>query len=164
MRLLLILAAVVAAGLVLTLFALQSPPQPELTAVGTPQQAAQEALPEEPAPPAEAQEAIAMPVPQTPAPAAPANATRDACLALEQRLLGELADAEEQLKDANHDYADAEEGYDDALSAKYDDEAYLEMLRNERNDAREAQAEAENDYNLVLKRLSKTRQECGLFR
>jgi hypothetical protein len=168
MRLLLILAAVVAAGLVLTLFALQRPAQPELAAVGAPQQAAPDALSQEPAPQATVQEETATPVPQAPAPAVPQtaayNATLEACLALEKSLLSDLEDAEERLKDADDTYADAEENYDDALSSKFQDEAYLQQLRDERSEAREQQDAAESTYNLVLKRLSKTRQECGLFR
>jgi len=163
MRLLLIWAIVVAAGLAITLLALQNTPTPELAAAGTPQQVAQEALPQETAPETSASEPTVTLQPQTPATAAP-SATRTACLALEVRLVEDLDNANEQLKEANDDYADAEESYDDALSSKFQDETYLQQLRDERSEAREAQDAAEGDYNLVLKRLSKTRQECGLFR
>lgn len=98
----------------------------------------------------------------TPAPA-DVNVTRNACLALEARFEDDLDDAEQQLNRKRKAYENAVDKYEQALDTSSTNDETRTFYKNERDAAKEEFEDAEDDYNSALKRLSKLRQECGLF-
>jgi arginine utilization protein RocB len=163
MKLLILLGAVLGAGIVLILAAIVFQ-QPELAAEQTEISepitgSAPVALPQETVAPSETPVLQQLTVEQTTTP----TAAEQACRALEQRLEEELDDAQQELNRRQKEYRDAAESYDDALSAHDQDAQYLEQLRLEKEAAEDAIEEAEKDYQGAAKRLSRARIECGLF-
>ncbi len=161
MKLLLLLAAIVAAGIILTLIALSRQP----TEIGTtitekiPLPAPREtALPEPPSP---TTPVIKPTIPTTPS-AIPKSPT-SACLALEQHLLEELDDAQQELNRKQNEYDSLVETYEDLLDVKEKDPQRLDQIRAEKEAAKQAYEDARGEYNGALKRLSKARIECGIF-
>jgi hypothetical protein len=98
----------------------------------------------------------------TPTPA-PVNATQNACLALEARFEDDLDDAEQQLNRKRKAYDNAVDKYEQTLDTSSANDETRTFYKNERDAAKEEFEDAEGDYNGALKRLSKARQECGLF-
>ncbi len=162
MKLLVLLGLIMLGGSALTLFAIQS----QRTEIGTleieQQSKEQPVVQEEPEP--KPQETAQTPehIAETAGPE-PQSVTKSACLALEQQLQEELERAERDLGRAQDEYDDAEESYDDALSANEPDQQYIELLKKQKEDAKDALEDVEGDYNGAQKRLSRARVECGLF-
>jgi len=166
MKLLILLAGIIALGMIAVIAAIQFQ-QPEISADIQEQEASAPTSEGIPAISEAAKETAtnAQPVQQAVStdPAQQLTATQNACLELEARLIEELDDAGQTLRRAQRDYDDTEETYDDALSVREQDEAYLQKLRQDRDAAKEAYEEAEKDLNGAQKRLSRARIECGLF-
>lgn len=161
MKVLAFLAAIVVLGIALVLLAAMLT-EPELAAAPAPV-SAPPAPQETVSTPAEPQqvEVIATVVPQPRA--VQPNATRAACLELEQRLLEDLEDAQNDLRRAEQDYDDAVETYEDALDSPQRDDQQIQQLREEKERTHDAYEDAQNEYNGAVKRLSRARLECGLF-
>jgi type IV secretory pathway VirB10-like protein len=171
MKILVLIAGVLALGIALVLLALTFQ-QPEL-------QAEKAALPEQKTetatstpvtsntgaePQAEQQvEVIAVVQPASQAAEQPLTATQQACLELEKRQLEDVQDAESRLDDAREEYEDAKETYDDVLENRDHDDAHVAKIRAERDAAKEEMDDAEKARDNAIRKLSRTRIECNLY-
>jgi hypothetical protein len=164
MRLLVLLALVLGIGLIVLSLAIRWQ-APELSATEIPVEPVV-AAPEENAAAEGAEtesrpEETAAPEPAQLPPVQPVNATRQACLALEDRLLDELDDAEQAFNRAKKEYDSAQEAYEDSVGTA--DDATVDRLREERDDTKEEFENSMTALERVTKRLSRARIECGLY-
>lgn len=164
MKLLALLSAILLIGAVFVFWAATRPvveisaqdaPLPE-QAAGEPSEGAPESVPEI-APPEVSVEEFPTPAP------AKVNATQNACLALEARYEEDLDDAEQELNRKRKAYDNAVDKYEQALDTSSANDETRTFYKAERDAAKDEFEDAEDDYNSALKRLSKARQECGLF-
>jgi hypothetical protein len=171
MKILVLIAGVLALGIALVLLALTFQ-QPELQAekVALPDQQEDTATstPAAGNTGAEAQaeqqvEVIAVVQPASQAAEQSLTATQEACLTLEARQLEDVQDAESRLDDAREEYEDAKETYDDVLENRDHDDAYVAKIRAERDAAKEEMDDAEKARDNAIRKLSRTRIECNLY-
>ena len=169
MRILVLIAGVLAAGIALVLLALTFP-QPELQAerIEQPEQAgaapATSVASNTGAPAEQEVEVIAVVQPPVQQAATPSlTATQEACRTLEARQLEDVQDAEARLDDAQEEYEDVKDTYDDVLENRDHDDAYVAKIRAERDAAKEEMDDAEKDRDNAIRKLSRTRIECDLY-
>ena len=162
MKFLILLAAIVVLGIILVFTAIQfqqpSEIQADLTEPETTQQPAEE--PESVEVIATVQETTEETVEEIPEETL--SATESACLALEERYMEDLEDAEQEMNRKLNDFERADDRFDDYLSADNRDEARVDELRANKQIADDEYEEAKKEFNGTKKRLNRAREECGL--